>query len=941
MDEARDQAREHLARLRTSMAPRVDQVTTRLREVPAQLQALRNDLRDTSYSHTRNSSEDSAASENSFVSSVAEMEAEPDRGRGLGLGLAYGHDDASYPRPRSRSRSPSDSVSYTASPTASPTASHSPSLLAPPLLRAPQLNDPAYDPALAQMASKILYRSGRCPVSSGPLLVLCAAAFPDAAETDYNALLPYVLSNLPGDEELMGEQDGYSVVFFAGGSEKKEGQTAGRPTWKWTLQAYTLLGRAVRKKIQRLWVVHEKSWIRTILEIMVGVVSVKFRRKIVHLSTLSELASHIDITRLEIPPSVYLHDRKLEPRIILPGFPQPPIFGGEPGIDIPVVLQDTTSYILRHHLTTQGLFRVTPSAALLECARDCYDRRTSLNWIEWGPHTAAGLIKLYYRQLPRPMIPVEHYEQMQSLVALHPDPSKQPPEEEAAAVRFEVVRALLTSEVGGLPDYSRRLFLQHLFPLMKEVAAHHEQNKMTITNLAVCIAGSLARSDDMVADARASGGIRKFVEIAVERIGEIAPPVQLRRSGAEPGHKRTASAIAAVRRTMPPLQTRWEPPVRKQTMGEGNDVPLGDLRRQSLPNGSRKPPEMLRVSPSSPLPIRKSSLTPVTTVFENTMLDTMAQPVSEIPALTATPAGARELPKLPPKVPEKKFSIDRKPAPGETPQQEKKPLPMLPVKKAAAAIDRKAAASPPIERKPSPSPALPVAAKAVSQPASKPAAKTPQPETPAEQKPTPPLPIKKTRPFSMLPSSTSSSSIPRKPIPLPLSSNPSSTPAKLRPTTAGAPSPALRDRIEPLLRPQTSLGSPGLLTPSFPRLGDKDKPVLRRVASASFAGEDEKQDREGQKPGLVRRARSQLLRGEPGKVGDMKKMWESKGRVEDTEGSISRRGSVLVDSELGGLSRPGSSLSRRGSIYLGTQGDTTTVSIGGNKVSLRRASMMM
>jgi hypothetical protein len=234
MDEARDQAREHLARLRTSMAPRVDVVTTRLREVPAQLQALRNDLRDRDppYSHSRNSSLDSITSETSFASSAIE----PD------------HD--------------------------------SPSLLAPPLLRAPQLNDPAYDPVLAQMASKILYRSGRCPVSGGPLLVLCAAAFPDAGEVDYNALLPYVLSNLPGDEELMGEQDGYSVVFFAGGSEKKEGQTVGRPTWKWTLQAYTLvgvfkeiqrmldeeadgnqLGRAVRKKIQRLWVVHEKSWI--------------------------------------------------------------------------------------------------------------------------------------------------------------------------------------------------------------------------------------------------------------------------------------------------------------------------------------------------------------------------------------------------------------------------------------------------------------------------------------------------------------------------------------------------------------------------------------------------------------------------------------------------------------------------------------------------------
>lgn len=144
----------------------------------------------------------------------------------------------------------------------------------------------SWSPSLAELASKILYRTGQCPVSGGPLLILNAAAFPDPEQIDYNKLLPYVLANLPGENELEGT-DGYGVVFFAGGGSGGSGGIGltgggGRPSWTWMLQAYHLLGRAVRKKIKRLWVVHEKAWVRVMLEVMAGVVSGKARKKVIH-----------------------------------------------------------------------------------------------------------------------------------------------------------------------------------------------------------------------------------------------------------------------------------------------------------------------------------------------------------------------------------------------------------------------------------------------------------------------------------------------------------------------------------------------------------------------------------------------------------------------------------------------------------------------------------
>lgn len=143
---------------------------------------------------------------------------------------------------QSASAPPSRSQSQTSLVSASPPTT--------PLIgRAPPLHDPAYNHELAALAQRILFRSGTCPVSGGPLLLLCATAFPDANEVDYDALLPYVLANLPGDDELGGMEDGgakggYSVVFFAGadsGNRKERRQ----PTWHWTLKAYGLVRERV------------------------------------------------------------------------------------------------------------------------------------------------------------------------------------------------------------------------------------------------------------------------------------------------------------------------------------------------------------------------------------------------------------------------------------------------------------------------------------------------------------------------------------------------------------------------------------------------------------------------------------------------------------------------------------------------------------------------
>lgn len=135
---------------------------------------------------------------------------------------------------------------------------------------------------MERSAASILYRSPLPSKTNHAIYILNAAAIPDAHEVEFDHLLPYVLARLPGEDELVAGTE-YEVIFFAGGGG--EGVTAtkkNKPGWGWFLQAYHVLSRAMRKRIQRLYLVHERKWVRMLVETFSTIVSPKFRRKIVH-----------------------------------------------------------------------------------------------------------------------------------------------------------------------------------------------------------------------------------------------------------------------------------------------------------------------------------------------------------------------------------------------------------------------------------------------------------------------------------------------------------------------------------------------------------------------------------------------------------------------------------------------------------------------------------
>ena len=248
----------------------------------------------------------------------------------------------------------------------------------------PSPTSPEHSSELASIAARIIYKSPLPSSNNLPVFILNSAAFPDTKEISYDRLLPYVLARLPDEDELVAGK-GYEVIFFAGGSEERgdSDRKKDRPSITWTVQAYNLLGRAMRKRLTNLYLVHERRWVRVVTELFNTIVSPKFRRKVTHVSTLSQLALHLPIQDLLIPPSAYYRDRKLEDQIFAPyatgrrafrvSNPLPVASHGE--LRLPRVLREATSFILAtENVETEGLFRVNARAITLEVLKEAYDR---------------------------------------------------------------------------------------------------------------------------------------------------------------------------------------------------------------------------------------------------------------------------------------------------------------------------------------------------------------------------------------------------------------------------------------------------------------------------------------------------------------------------------------------------------------------------------------
>ncbi len=145
---------------------------------------------------------------------------------------------------------------------------------------------------------------------------------------------------------------------------------------------------------------------------------------------------------------------------------------------IPQVCIDCVVYLRANGLTEDGLFRVPGNNDAMDAIRRSYDRGQPLPLD--NTHDTAGVLKLFFRRLPEPLIPFDCYAPL--LEKAKTSSSMSPAEFNEAISKI----------ISCIPP-SNLTLLRFLMDFLREVTTHSAVNRMVPDNVAVCFAPNLLR----------------------------------------------------------------------------------------------------------------------------------------------------------------------------------------------------------------------------------------------------------------------------------------------------------------------------------------------------------------------------------------------------------------------------------------------------------------
>uniref|UniRef100_A0A671K933 SLIT-ROBO Rho GTPase-activating protein 3-like n=1 Tax=Sinocyclocheilus anshuiensis TaxID=1608454 RepID=A0A671K933_9TELE len=145
------------------------------------------------------------------------------------------------------------------------------------------------------------------------------------------------------------------------------------------------------------------------------------------------------------------------------------------GQQIPLVVESCIRFINLHGLHHEGIFRVPGSQTEVNHIRDAFERgEDPLTDSESDIDSVAGVLKLYFRGLEKPLFPEESFCQLMEL-------------------------AQIKTVVSSFPR-PVIIVMRYLFDFLHHVSQYSDENMMQPYNLAVCFGPSLLRGVEMGGD---------------------------------------------------------------------------------------------------------------------------------------------------------------------------------------------------------------------------------------------------------------------------------------------------------------------------------------------------------------------------------------------------------------------------------------------------------
>lgn len=223
-------------------------------------------------------------------------------------------------------------------------------------------------------------------------------------------------------------------------------------------------------------------------------ISPKFFKKLIWISSLSQLSNHIPLSRIKIPAEVSLEISKREPQFVKPFSPKVK----ENGIfcvplehlfarigGIPVVITDSIEDIRKRGLDEVGIFRRSPNMRIFREIKDSFDNGDSVDLSTSDIHVSATLLKVFCRRLPTPIFPESLYQEFEPMRRIRSD------NERNDFIRNEILSKIPSPE---------KMILAEIFHLLHEVSLHSNVNLMTSNNLAIVWAPNLVESGNPLVD---------------------------------------------------------------------------------------------------------------------------------------------------------------------------------------------------------------------------------------------------------------------------------------------------------------------------------------------------------------------------------------------------------------------------------------------------------
>ncbi|XP_048387735.1 rho GTPase-activating protein 18 isoform X1 [Stegostoma tigrinum] len=149
-----------------------------------------------------------------------------------------------------------------------------------------------------------------------------------------------------------------------------------------------------------------------------------------------------------------------------------------PGTKVPLILQKLIAHIEEEGLNTEGILRIPGLASRIKSLRDELEAKfyeKTFNWENVRQHDAASILKLFIRELPHPLVTLEHLDAFLAVQNL--------------AHRKHQLQAL-NLLVLLLPDQNRDT-LKSLLEFLQRLIDNKESNRMTLNNVSVIMAPNL------------------------------------------------------------------------------------------------------------------------------------------------------------------------------------------------------------------------------------------------------------------------------------------------------------------------------------------------------------------------------------------------------------------------------------------------------------------